>query len=141
MIDQIYPHLPTLNAVLNSLATVILIYGYVAIKQGRPDRHKKAMLSALGVSAAFLTSYLIYHYSAPEMTPYEGEGWDRTLYYFILATHIPLAIVVVPGCFAAIIYALKGNLARHVRIVKWLWPVWIYVSITGVLIYLMLYVW
>lgn len=133
--------LPALNAGLNTLATLILLYGYVAIKQGRPDRHKKAMFSALAVSAAFLTSYLIYHYNAPGMTRYPGTGWDRTLYLFILATHIPLAIVIVPACFAAIGFALKGNLARHVKIVKWLWPTWMYVSITGVLIYLMLYVW
>ncbi|HMP73771.1 MAG TPA: DUF420 domain-containing protein [Kiritimatiellia bacterium] len=132
--------LPTLNATLNGMATILLFQGWRAIRAGKPEVHKKYMVGAFVMSALFLTSYLIYHYNAPAMTIYEGQGVDRWIYYTILFTHIPLAIFVVPGCLAALYFAFTGKLDRHVKVVKWLWPVWMYVSVTGVLIYLMLYV-
>ena len=131
--------LPTLNAALNATAGVFLLLGWMAIKRGG-DRtaHIRWMVAALVTSTVFLASYFLYHY-AHGSTAYQGEGWLRVVYFFILITHIPLAGLVVPFCLVAVWHAIRGNLDRHVRIVRWLWPVWMYVSVTGVLIYLMLH--
>ena len=132
--------LPTLNASLNTLAALLLIAGWHTIKK-RGDRrmHLRFMLAALLVSAVFLASYLTHH-ALHGSTRYQGEGILRVVYFTILGTHTPLAALVVPFCLAAVWFAWKGRYDRHVRIVRWLWPVWLYVSVTGVLIYLMLYV-
>ena len=132
--------LPTLNACLNTLATGFLILGFVAIRKGQQQKHKYYMLCAFATSIAFLGSYLTYHFLVPGVTRYQGEGIGRVIYFFILATHTPLAAIVLPLAVTAIWYALKLNFKRHTRITRWLFPVWLYVSITGVLIYLMLYV-
>ncbi len=131
--------LPALNALLNTTATVLLFLGWRAVRGGRPMVHRNYMIAALAVSAMFLTSYLVYHYNTTAMNRYPGQGWDRYLYLFILFTHIPLAIIIVPGCLAAVWHAARGNFERHVRVTRWLWPTWMYVSVTGVLIYVMLY--
>lgn len=133
-------HLPTLNACLNGLAGVFLVFGWLAIKQGKPDRHKRFMISALCSSALFLISYLTYHLTVSGVTRYQGEGILRTIYFTILLTHTPLAVLIVPFSLAAVWHAAHQNFARHVRITKWLLPVWLYVSVTGVVIYLMLYI-
>jgi len=133
--------IPTLNASLNGVATLLLMAGWMAIRQGRRLLHMRLMVSALAVSALFLGFYLYYHYNAGAMTPYEKTGLIRWVYFTILITHIPLAMLVVPGCLVAVWHAVRGRFDRHVRITRWLWPVWMYVSVTGVLIYLMLYVW
>ena len=132
--------IPTLNACLNLTACVCLLFGWRAIKRNDAQRHKKFMLAALGASFLFLISYLYYHYSVPGVTKYQGEGVWRTVYFAILLTHTPLATLIVPFILAAVYFALKKDFARHIKITRWLFPVWIYVSITGVLIYLMLYV-
>ncbi|MBX3178405.1 MAG: DUF420 domain-containing protein [Candidatus Hydrogenedentes bacterium] len=132
--------LPAINASLNGVATLLLIGGFWAIKfRNDRDLHKKFMAAALVCSALFLSCYLYYHYNAGAMTPFEKQGAIRVVYFTILITHIPLAALMTPFILAAVWFALRGQFDRHKMIVKWVWPVWIYVSITGVLIYLMLY--
>ncbi|MEM7394510.1 MAG: DUF420 domain-containing protein [Verrucomicrobiota bacterium] len=131
--------LPTVNASLNATAMILLLCGWFAIRKGNRTAHMRFMVSAMVVSGLFLTCYLIYHYSVPH-TKYQGQGILRSVYFTILFTHIPLAVAVVPLAFTAVWMAVKGRFEKHVKIVKWLWPIWMYVSVTGVLIYLMLYV-
>ena len=130
--------LPTLNAVLNTISATLLIIGYVSIKRGERDRHRLCMLGAVLTSVLFLTSYLIYHYNAGSRS-FEGEGSIRVLYFAILLTHIVLAAVNVPFVETTLIRALRGNFDGHRRIAKWTLPLWLYVSVTGVLVYWMLY--
>ncbi|VAX35027.1 Terminal oxidase biogenesis protein CtaM, putative heme A, heme O chaperone [hydrothermal vent metagenome] len=133
--------LPTLNACLNGIATIFLLLGWHAVKNNQKGNHKKYMIAALISSALFLTSYLTYHYLTQGIvTKYQGEGFIRTIYYFILFTHIPLAGLIIPFCLISVYHAIKQNFEKHTKITKWLQPVWLYVSVTGVLIYLMLYV-
>ncbi|MBI1318861.1 MAG: DUF420 domain-containing protein [Candidatus Hydrogenedens sp.] len=131
---------PLINASLNGLATVFLVIGGYLIKTNRANMagHRAAMLAGLVCSAAFLSCYLYYHYHAGSV-PYQGQGALRYIYFTILLTHIPLAILMTPFILAAVFFAFRGRFDRHVKIVKWVYPVWLYVSITGVLIYLMLY--
>lgn len=132
--------IPTINATLNGFATLLLLAGWRAVRGGNTRLHMKLMLGALAVSALFLGFYLYYHFHAGAMTPYQRTGILRGVYFFVLFSHIPLAMLVVPGCLAAVWWAFRGDFVRHVRVTRWLWPVWMYVSITGVIIYLMLYV-
>jgi uncharacterized membrane protein YozB (DUF420 family) len=131
---------PTLNALLNATAGILLIWGWWAIKQNDRELHKKVMLAAFGVSAAFLASYLYYHFHYASVR-YQGEGWIRSLYFFILISHIILATLNLPFILWALALALKGRYEKHARLARWVWPIWVYVSITGVLVYLMLYIW
>ncbi len=132
--------LPTVNASLNALATVMLLMGYVLIRRKRVEAHKRTMLSAFGVSVAFLTCYLIYH-SFHLSQSFPGAGWTRPVYYSILVSHIILAAAV-PFLAAVTIYrGLKGQWDKHRRIARITFPIWLYVSVTGVMIYLMLYHW
>jgi putative membrane protein len=130
--------LPTLNAILNSISAIFLILGYRYIKKGEQQSHKKFMISALVVSALFLTSYVIYHYNIPS-TPYPYHDWTRPVYFAILIPHIILAAIMGPFILSAVIFAFKGKFETHKKIVKWIWPVWMFVSVSGVIIYLMLY--
>ena len=133
-------NLPAINASLNALATVFLMGGYWAIKfRNDPKLHRSFMVTALTCSAVFLSCYLYYHYNAGAMTKFEKEGAIRLVYFAILITHIPLAVLMTPFILAAVWFAFRGEIARHKKIVRWVWPVWMYVSVTGVLIYLMLY--
>lgn len=134
------PLLPTINATLNGLAGVFLVLGWRAIRAQRRDVHKRFMIAALVASAAFLVCYLYYHYTAAGITRYQGQGLLRALYFFILLSHTPLAALMTPFILAAVWFAMKGNYTAHTRITRWLWPIWMYVSVTGVLIYLMLYI-
>lgn len=134
------PFLPTLNACLNFTAGVLLFLGWLAIRNKKTAVHKRFMMAALACSFLFLISYLTYHLTTVGITRYQGEGLIRGVYFFILLTHTPLAVIIVPFCLRAVYCAMRGDFVRHVRITKWLLPVWMYVSVTGVLIYLMLYV-
>ena len=133
-------HLPTLNACLNFTAGILLFFGWLAIRNKKSALHKKFMVAALTASFLFLVSYLTYHLTTVGVTRYHGQGAMRDIYFFILLTHTPLAVIIVPFCLRAVYFAMRGDFARHVRVTKWLLPVWMYVSVTGVLIYLMLYV-
>ncbi len=133
------PVFPTINALLNFTAGCCLFLGFRAIKRGNRDTHRKFMIGAMTASVVFLVSYLTYHYSHGS-TRYQGQGLIRIVYFTILLTHTPLAAIVPPAAISAVYFAFKGKYDRHVRITRWLYPVWMYVSITGVLIYLMLYV-
>ena len=130
--------LPALNATLNGVAAVLLVTGYVLIRSGRQDAHKRAMLGALSTSALFLVSYVIYHLNAGSV-PYQGEGLLRVVYFFILVTHVILAAAVLPLALVTAARGLRADFARHVRIARWTFPIWLYVSVTGVVIYVMLY--
>jgi putative membrane protein len=130
---------PTLNASLNLLAAILLWQGRRAVLAGNTARHRNLMVAALTTSAVFLTSYLIYHYTQP-VTKYPHEGALRALYYLILIPHVILATAMVPFILAAVTFAFQGKFARHRALVRWVWPVWMYVSVTGVIVYLMLYV-
>ena len=132
--------LPTINASLNGLAGIFLILGWRAIKRGNRQAHPKFMIAALISSALFLTSYITYHILVHGITHYQKQGLSRIIYFFILLTHTPLAIVILPTSLTAVYFASKQNFKRHTQITRWLLPVWLYVSVTGVLIYLMLYV-
>ena len=137
-------HLPTLNAILNGTAAVLLFAGWILIKQGRREAHARTMVAATLVSAVFLASYLTYHFAVvPEVghTPFRREGAIKIAYYVLLLTHVVLAAVNLPMVLVTLWRAKKQNWERHRRIARWTWPVWMYVSVTGVLVYLALYWW
>ncbi|MEI6871148.1 MAG: DUF420 domain-containing protein [Verrucomicrobiota bacterium] len=133
--------LPVVNATLNATATLLIIGGLIAIKAGKKTLHRAFMFGAIGVSAAFLACYLVYHFNVVAVTKFTHTGWPKSLYYFILATHVPLAMLVLPLLALTVIPAIKGRYEVHKRWAKITAPVWLYVSVTGVLVYLMLYVW
>ena len=126
--------LPTLNACLNSLAFVLLLAGYVAIKKGKRDLHRNIMVSALVVSACFLASYLTYHYSTGHRV-FPELGWIKTVYLFILVPHVILAALMVPMILLTFYRAFTGQFEKHKKIAKITFPIWLYVSVTGVIIY------
>ncbi len=134
------PLLPTINASLNGLAGIFLFLGFLAIKKGDRLRHKQMMMAAFVSSSLFLCTYVYYHATTHILTRYQGQGLLREVYFFILCTHTPLATLIVPFIIMAIRHALKGNFEAHKRITRWLYPTWVYVSATGVIIYVMLYV-
>jgi len=133
--------LPLLNACLNGTTTVLLLAGFIMIKQGNIKAHRAIMAGALVTSAIFLTSYLIYHLGYKLETPFKGQGWTRPVYFFILISHIFLAIVNLPLIISLVVLAVRGKFETHKKLARWTWPSWMYVSVTGVLVYLMLYVW
>lgn len=130
--------LPTLNAILNSCATICLSFGYLAIRQGKRELHKNWMLAALVFSACFLTSYLIYHYAVGSV-PYPHHDWTRPLYFIILIPHIILAALMTPFILLIVWRAFREDFAKHKKLARYVWPIWMYVSITGVIVYAMLY--
>jgi uncharacterized membrane protein YozB (DUF420 family) len=130
--------LPALNATLNAIAAMLLVSGYVLIKRGRQRQHQWCMISALITSALFLVSYVIYHLNAGSR-PFEGQGAIRLVYFAILITHVILAAVIVPLALVTATRGLRAHFDKHVRIARWTFPIWLYVSVTGVVIYLMLY--
>lgn len=133
------PILPSLTVTLNATSVVLLIIGYRAIRRRNILRHRRVMLSALTSSAAFLTIYVIHH-ALHGSTPYPFDDWTRPLYLLILIPHIILATAMVPFIIAGVSLALMGKFAPHARLMRWVFPVWTYVSVTGVLVYLMLYI-
>ncbi|CAN5187862.1 DUF420 domain-containing protein [soil metagenome] len=132
--------LPLVNACLNATAAVLLVTGYGFIRRGRVKRHEACMGTALVVSAVFLASYVAYHIQVGSVR-FTTAGWPRAVYYTILATHVPLAALVLPLALITAGRALRGRFESHVRIARWTLPIWLYVSITGVLVYMMLYEW
>ena len=130
--------LPALNAALNATSGVLLLGGYAAIKQRRVATHRAFMLSACVVSALFLTSYVIYHANAGSK-PFPGTGVVRTVYFAVLIPHVILAAAVLPPILVTFARGLRRDDVRHRRIARWTLPVWLYVSVTGVLVYVLLY--
>lgn len=130
--------LPTLNAVLNTASALCLVAGYVFIKRRRIAEHRLAMLSAFVISAVFLVSYLIHHAQVGSV-PFQGSGFSRVLYFAVLIPHIILAALVVPMAVVTIKRGLGGNIERHRPLARVTLPVWLYVSASGVVVYLMLY--
>jgi uncharacterized membrane protein YozB (DUF420 family) len=130
--------LPALNAFLNGTAALLLVTAFLLIRKGRRDAHKRVMLAAFTVSTIFLISYLTYHFQAG-VTRYERTGAIRDVYYTILFTHTVLAAAVPVLAIITLRRGLKGAFVRHKKIARWTLPIWLYVSVTGVVVYLMLY--
>jgi putative membrane protein len=130
--------LPTLNASLNAVATAFLFAGWLFIRQGRIEAHRTCMLAAFAASCLFLVSYVIYHVQAGSR-PFQGQGSIRLVYFTILITHVVLAAGIVPMALVTLVRGLRRDDDRHRRLARWTWPIWMYVSVTGVVIYLMLY--
>lgn len=135
--------IPALNATLNGISTVLLAMGYYFIKAGRRDAHRNCMVTAFFTSAAFLVGYLYHKIFVRHgiNTPLGAEGMIRHFYLIMLATHIMLAMVMVPMIFMTLARARRKDFEAHKRIARWTWPIWMYVSVTGVLVYFFLYVW
>lgn len=132
------PFWPSMNAFFNLVSTILLTLGYIAIKDKNKERHKKLMISAVISSILFLTGYLIYHYQVGSV-PYPHHNWTRPVYFTILIPHVILAAVMVPFILYILWQALHDRFDKHARVARWVWPVWMFVSVSGVVIYLMLY--
>ena len=130
--------LPTVNAALNAAAAILISAGVYFIKRKNIPAHKACMVAALGVSSLFLTSYLTYHYNVGNIR-FTKEGWIRSVYFPLLISHTILAALILPMVLRTAFLAFKGRFRNHVRIAKWTFPAWMYVSVTGVVVYLMLY--
>lgn len=130
--------LPAINATLNGLAAVLLITGYTFIRQGKVDAHHKTMLAAFSVSCVFLVCYLVYHWNVGSVK-FDKPGWVRIVYLWILGTHTILAATVPVLAIITLRRALKAQYERHRAIAKWTLPIWLYVSVTGVVVYILLY--
>jgi uncharacterized membrane protein YozB (DUF420 family) len=133
-----YHSLAPLNSILNATAAILLLLGYYCIRRKRVHLHRIFMLAAVAVSTAFLISYSVYHYNVGDVH-FQGHGWIRPVYFTILISHVFLAAAIVPLVLLTLRRALTGNFRRHRRIARWTWPIWIYVSITGVIVYLLCY--
>jgi uncharacterized membrane protein YozB (DUF420 family) len=130
--------LPAINATLNATSAVLLVIGYTLIRNGRREAHKRVMIAAFGVSTVFLICYLVYHAQVGSVR-YPGSGTMRTVYLSILFTHTVLAATVPVLAIITLRRALKGNFAKHKKIARWTLPIWLYVNVTGVVVYEMLY--
>jgi putative membrane protein len=133
-----YTVLPAVNATLNGIATIFLSLGWMFIRRRDIRRHRLSMLAAFGMSALFLVSYVVYHANVGSV-PFQGQGAIRLVYFAILITHIILAALILPLALVTLSRALSQRFDRHRRIARWTLPIWLYVSVTGVVIYLMLY--
>jgi uncharacterized membrane protein YozB (DUF420 family) len=133
-----FSDLPTLNALLNTTSAILLLYGYRLIRSGNREGHKRTMIAAFVVSCLFLISYLVYHYHHGSQ-PFQGRGWIRPVYFTILFTHTVLAMVNLPLVLLTLGRGLKKRYELHKKIARWTLPIWLYVSISGVMIYLLLY--
>jgi uncharacterized membrane protein YozB (DUF420 family) len=132
--------IPTLNAILNATSSVFLVTGFVMIRRRRVEAHRFCMLGAVTASILFLISYVTYHVGfAKGVTRFQGTGWTRPLYFFILTSHTILAVTIVPFVILTLRRAFRKEFPRHRKVARWTFPMWLYVSITGVLVYLMLY--
>jgi len=130
--------LPAVNASLNGIATILLLAGYTLIRQGRIESHRRCMLAAFFVSTLFLVSYLIYHFQVGSR-PFAGQGPVRLLYFSVLISHVTLAALIPPLALITLRRGLRREDTRHRAIARWTFPLWLYVSITGVIVYWMLY--
>jgi len=131
--------LPGVNAAFNGLSTVLLVLGFVFIRRGRKVAHRNAMIGALCSSALFLAGYLTYHFSVQPLTRFADPAWFRPVYLAILLTHTVLAVIILPLVIATVVLAIRGRFESHRKVARWTWPIWLYVSVTGVVIYLLLY--
>ena len=132
--------LPALNATLNAIAAVLLLIGYREIRRGRIERHRAAMIGACVTSTLFLISYVIYH-TAAGSRPFTGQGPIRAVYFVVLISHVLLAAAILPMVLVTLARALRAQFDRHAALARWTLPIWLYVSVTGVAVYLMLYHW
>jgi uncharacterized membrane protein YozB (DUF420 family) len=130
--------LPTVNATLNTISAVLLSIGFLMIRRRNIVAHRNCMIAAFVVSGLFLTSYLIYHYHSGS-TPFEGNGWIRSVYFAVLIPHIILAALILPLALITLYFALRKRFTKHRRIARWTLPIWLYVSVTGIIVYWMLY--
>ena len=130
--------LPAVNATLNAISALLLVTGYILIRRGQAQEHRLCMLAAFATSALFLASYVIYHLNVGSVA-FTGQGSIRIIYFTILISHIILAIIILPMAIVTLLRALRGQLESHRRIAKWTLPLWLYVSVTGVVVYWMLY--
>ena len=130
--------LPAVNASLNALSGVLLLTGYVMIRTRRIPQHRRCMIAAFITSSAFLVCYIVYHAQVGSV-PFTRQGFVRPLYFTILITHVTLAATVVPLALVTLSRGLKGRYPQHIRIARWTFPIWLYVSVTGVLVYVLLY--
>jgi uncharacterized membrane protein YozB (DUF420 family) len=130
--------LPAVNASLNALSGVLLLIGFFLIRSGRQEKHRAFMIAAFGTSTLFLVSYLIYHAQVGSV-PFTRQGPVRILYFTILISHVVLAAAVLPLALATLSRGLKARFRQHRALARWTFPIWLYVSVTGVLVYMMLY--
>ena len=130
--------LPAVNACLNGASTVLLTLGYIYIKQARRIAHRNCMVGAVITSTVFLACYLVYHHFAGRTT-FQNPQWFRPVYLLILLTHTILAVAIVPMVLTTVFLAIRRRWEAHKRVARWTWPIWMYVSVTGVVIYLLLY--
>src|ERR1051326_304046 len=131
--------LPPINASLNGLSALFLTAGFYFIRRRNIPAHRKCMLLAFGTSAVFLACYLTYHFSVRAVTRFSGLGWIRPIYFSLLISHIILAMIILPLALVTLSRGLSARFDAHRKIARWTWPLWMYVSVTGVLVYLMLY--
>ncbi|MCS7153122.1 MAG: DUF420 domain-containing protein [Bacteroidia bacterium] len=130
--------IPRLNALINTSVSVLLLVGYFLIRQKQVSAHRKVMLTAFGLSVLFLVSYVVYHLTHEEVR-FGGTGWIKVLYLFVLITHVGLSVFVVPLALFTMYPALMGRYGEHKRLARWTFPLWLYVSVTGVLVYVFLH--
>lgn len=135
-LDEVIPCLPHFQAILNTSAASFLASGYYFIRNKNQHAHRICMISALGISTVFMISYLTYH-AAVGYLPFVGQGFIRPIYFTLLASHVILAALIVPLVLATVFFALRGNFIRHPQIARWTLPLWFYVSVSGVIIYLL----
>lgn len=132
--------LPAFHAFLNGTCAVLLVLGVAFVRQGRIGLHRTSMVGAFALSALFLVSYVVYHSQSPGAS-FGGEGWVRPVYFFVLVTHIVLAPVVLPLALYTVVRAFRAEWGRHRQVARWTFPVWLYVAVTGVLVYLFMRPW
>jgi uncharacterized membrane protein YozB (DUF420 family) len=137
-VPQQYAIFPAINATLNGMSAILLLTGHSLIKRGRMAAHRAVMLTALATSTLFLISYLYYHYHVGSVH-FRGQGWSRPVYFIVLISHTTLAVVIVPLIIITLVRALRERFDRHRAIARWTYPLWMYVSVTGVIVYFMLY--
>ena len=140
MIAEQYAFFPALNAMLNGTSAALLLTGRVLIAKRRIVAHRICMIAAVVASALFLACYLFFHYKVGNIL-FLGQGWARSVYFTILISHVTLAMVIVPMAIITLTRGLGGRYPQHRAIARWTWPLWMYVSVTGVLVYFMLYQW
>lgn len=140
MIPERYAYFPALNATLNGTSAVLLFTGRALIVRGKIRAHRACMIAAVITSALFLGCYLYFHFHAGNIL-FLGQGWVRPLYFSILISHVVLAVVIVPLAIITLARGLGGRYPQHRAIARWTWPLWMYVSVTGVIVYFMLYQW
>ena len=135
-LDELVPFMPHFQAVLNAACLILLIAGYASIRHGKRSLHRGIMATALTLSVLFMVSYLTYH-ARVGYAPFAGQGWIRPVYFSFLASHVILAAVIVPMVLSTVYFAVRGNFTRHPAVARWTLPAWLYVSFSGVLVYVL----